>query len=104
MYINSITLSFVVREDSIDSWAEYVNNISINVVCERYRAYTFRLKHHISYDQLYEMLSELCGRLKENVPCKATYSNVEEGTCVKPGFICSAKYAFQIERFEDFYL
>lgn len=104
MEIIGITLSFVVQEDSIDSWTEYVNNICINVKFERYGAYTFRLKHPISYSQIDEMLRELCGRLENDVPCKATYSNVEEGTCVKPGFICSAKYAFQIERFEDFYL
>lgn len=48
------------------------------------------------------MLRELCGKLKKDVPCIATYILIEEGTCVEPEFICSAKYAVQIERYYDF--
>lgn len=102
MEINGITLSFVVQDDSIDSWTEYVNNICINVVSESYGAYTFRLGHPVSYNKLDEMLRELCDRLKDDVTCKATYSPIEEGTCVESGFICSAKYAIQIESFDDY--
>lgn len=102
MEIKGITVSFVVQEESIDSWAKYVNNICVNVEYERYGVYTFRLKHPISYHQIDEMLIELCRRLDEDVPCKATFSLVEECTCAEAGLICRAKYAIQIVRFNDY--